>query len=74
MLLEIYSDPDSKAQKYRRLLAYLTIFLPIMIVVASRGHEAPFFVGIQAVYAVMLGVYIFAVVNLIGRIRKLRHV
>jgi len=74
-LPEIYSDPYSKVQKYRRLLIYLTIFLPIMIVVVSRVHEAPsFYVGVQAVYAVLLGVYIFAVVKLIGRIRTLRHV
>lgn len=74
-LPEIYSDPDSKIQKYRRLLAYLTIFLPIMIAVVSRGHEAPpFYVGVQVVYAVLLGAYIFAAVKLIGRIRELRHV
>ncbi len=72
---EIYSDPDSKIQKYRRLLVYMSIFLPIMIFVVSRGHDAPsFYVGVQTIYAVLLGVYIFAVVKLIGRIRTLKHV
>jgi len=72
-LPEIYSDLDSKVQKYRRLLVYLSIFLPIMIVVVSGGRVAPFFVGVQAVYAVFLVIYIFAVVKLFGRIRELKR-
>jgi len=73
-LPEIYSDTDSKIQKYRRLLAYLAIFLPIMIVVISGGRVAPFFVGVQVVCAVFLIVYIFAVVKLFGRVRELKQV
>ncbi len=73
-LPEIYSDPDSKIQKYRRLLAYLAVFFPLMIFIVSWGHVAPFFIGVQAVYAVLLGVYIFAAVKLFGRIRELKHV
>ena len=33
---EIYTDNNSKAQKYQRLLAFLTIFLPIYIMLAGR--------------------------------------
>jgi len=72
-LPEIYSDPDSKIQKYRRLLAYLTIFLPISIIFFTRGSEAPGYPIIQVVYAVLMVVYIFAVVNILGRIGKLKH-
>ena len=73
-LPEIYSDLDSKVQKYRRLLAYLTIFLPIMIVVLSGGSDSLAYPILQIVYAVLMVVYIFAVVKLFGRIRELKHV
>lgn len=72
-LPEIYSDPDSKIQKYRRLLAYLTIFLPISIILFTRGSESPGYPIIQVVYAVLMVVYTFAVVNILGRISKLKH-
>jgi hypothetical protein len=72
-LPEIYSDLDSKIQKYRRLLAYLTIFLPIMIVVLSGGSESPGYPILQMVYAVLMIVYAFAAVKLFGRIQALKH-
>jgi hypothetical protein len=68
-----YSDPDSKIQKYRRLLAYLMIFLPISVVVFSRNNVPPYYPVIEMVYAVLMIVYIFAVVKLIGRIQALKH-
>jgi hypothetical protein len=73
-LPEIYSDPDSKIQKYGRLLAYLTIFLPISIIFFTRGSEAPGYPIIQMVYGVLMIVYVFAMVKILGRIGKLKHV
>ena len=72
-LPEIYSDPDSKIQKYYRVLAYLTIFLPIMIVIFTRDNVPPYFAVIKLVYAVFMIVYAFAMVKLFGRIRELKR-
>ena len=72
-LPEIYSDPDSKIQKYGRLLAYLTIFLPVAFIFLSRGSGAPGYPIIQMVYAVLMIVYVFAMVKILGRIGKLKH-
>ena len=76
-LPEIYSDPDSKIQKYQRLVAYLAIFLttflPISIVVFTRDNERPYYPVIQLVYVVFFIVYAFAMVKLFGRIRELKH-
>jgi len=70
---EIYFDLDSKIQKYRRLLAYLTIFLPIMIIFSSRSSESPGYPIIQMVYAVLVIICVFAMVKILGRIGKLKH-
>jgi len=74
---EIYTDPDSKVQKYRRLLAYLTIFLPILNVIVLRrldssSHEVLQFISFVA-YIALMAVYIFAVIQLIRRINQLKH-
>lgn len=70
---EIYTDPDSKIQKYRRLLTYLTIFLPIWIVVFSRNTQYAFDDALRIVYSVLTLVYGFAVIQLLRRINQLRH-
>ena len=72
-LPEIYSDPDSKIQKYHRILAYLTIFLPIMIIFLTRDNVPPYYPVIRLVYAVFFIVYAFAMVKLFVRIRELKH-
>ena len=70
---EIYTDPDSKIQKYRRLLSYLIIFLPIWIVVLSRDAPYSFYSILRIVYSVLMLVYPFAVIQLIRRINQLKH-
>lgn len=72
-LPEIYSDPDSKIQKYHRILAYLTIFLPIIIIFLTRDNVPPYYPVIRLVYAVFFIVYAFAMVKLFVRIRELKH-
>jgi hypothetical protein len=72
-LPEIYSDLDSKILKYRRILVYLSIFLPISVIFLSRGGESPGYPVIQMVYAVLMIIYIFAMVKLFARIQTLKH-
>lgn len=74
---EIYTDPDSKVQKYRRLLAFLIIFLPIWNVIFLRrltpaGHEVFQFIG-SVVYLLFMVIFIIAVLQLIKRIKALKQ-
>ena len=74
---EIYTDPDSKIQKYRRLLTYLIIFLPIWNVIflrnlGSSGHEVLRFIGFVA-YIVFTVAFITAVMQLLKRIKALKR-
>ena len=73
---EIYSDMESKIGKYHRLLAYLFIFLPIMILVLPRVsdtlHYGPF-MGILVVFsAVLMLLYAFAMILIFRRINQLK--
>ncbi|HOU12226.1 MAG TPA: DUF2812 domain-containing protein [Anaerolineae bacterium] len=70
---EIYTDPDSKIQKYGRLLAYLIIFLPIYLTIVSRNltvqsHEVFRFAGF-----VLMVVYSVVIIQLIRRISQLKR-
>ena len=74
---EIYTDNNSKAQKYQRLLTYLTIFLPIYIMVAGRrivGDGAIFSIyeiG-RFVLCLFLIIYVYAMVMIFRRILQLK--
>ncbi|MBN2393086.1 MAG: DUF2812 domain-containing protein [Anaerolineae bacterium] len=70
---EIYTDPDSKIQKYHRLLTYLIIFLPIWIVVLTRDAPYPFYDILKLLYCVITLVFAFAVIQLFRRINQLKH-
>ncbi|HNT75424.1 MAG TPA: DUF2812 domain-containing protein [Anaerolineae bacterium] len=74
---EIYTDPDSKVQKYRRLLAFLIVFLPVWNVVILRNlgssvHEVLQFISFVA-YIAFMTIYIIAVMQLIRRIKALKQ-
>jgi hypothetical protein len=73
---EIYTDVDSKVQKYRRLLGYLIVFMPILVVMLTslnRRAETPFgcvLAGLQVGIALLL---IYGFVRIALRIRQLRR-
>jgi hypothetical protein len=73
--IEIYSDAESKIQKYRRLMAYLTIFLPILVVI-SPDLDSEYFgkIGplIFIIWFVILLLWFAAMINLWRRINQLR--
>jgi hypothetical protein len=74
---EIYTDPDSKIRKYGRLLTYLIIFLPIYLTIFSRnmtslGDGVFQFVVFLVYFALMVG-FSVAIIQLIRRIKALKH-
>ena len=74
---EIFTDRDSKADKYRRLLAYLACLLPLMILLLTRSgndnfHLAGWWEVIKGVSFALYIIYIYALVKIWLRIRQLK--
>ena len=75
---EIFTDAASKVQKYRRLLGFLMIFLPILLFgILNFGdyterYQHWVFAGIFSLYFVLLVIYSAAVVMIARRIIRLR--
>ncbi len=72
---EIYTDNESKVQKYRRLMGFLLIFLPIIIINVinmSRIESKTAFV-LMWVNVVLLGVYVFGMIKLYLRVQALKR-
>lgn len=70
--LEIYSDNESKASKYQRVLLLLVIILPLLIngnLIISRrdGSEA---MGI--IFLALMLIYVFGITKILMRIGKLK--
>ncbi|MCX6554545.1 MAG: DUF2812 domain-containing protein [Candidatus Aminicenantes bacterium] len=72
---EFFSDKDSKAQKYRRLILFMVIFLPILMNgmrIVFRHENSWFFTGIGIFYVLLLMFWTYAIVRLLLRIKKLK--
>lgn len=72
---EFFSDNDSKVQKYRRLVFFLVIFLPIMIngmLNLSRSENSGFITGVRIFYVFILLFFSYAIIRLLLRIKKLK--
>ena len=70
--LEIYSDNESKARKYQRILLLLVIILPLLIngtLIISRRDGMEVF-GI--IYIVFMLIYIYGITRILMRIGKLK--
>ena len=73
---EIYTDPESKIQKYKRLLGYLIIFLPIFIVSITRIGDrprAPIFEALNVATALIFLGLTYGLARIAWRIRQLRR-
>lgn len=75
---EIYTDPDSKAQKYQRLMMILVVLLPIFIVTSSRGVDpdsrfAGLYLAGKLLISLFLLLYAWALIMILRRIRELRQ-
>jgi len=72
---EFFSDKDSKVQKYRRLVLFLVIFLPIMIngmLNLSRSENSGFITGVRIFYVFILLFFSNAIIRLLLRIKELK--
>lgn len=74
---EIYTDPQSRIAKYRRLLAFLMIILVVVwtqvIISWGRPHDShDFWYSIRVIQIAMTVLMAYAVVRLAAKIRKIR--
>lgn len=72
--LEIYSDNESKAQKYQRILILLVIIFPLLINgllwFLSRRNEIIAVIGV--LYLAIIFIYIYGITKILMRIRQLK--
>ena len=71
---DIYSDTQSKVGKYQRIMTYLVIFLPILIIIMpdSIDRYGPSLLFIEGLFIVLILLYSYAVIQLARRIRQLK--
>jgi len=73
---EIYTDNESKAQKYQRVLIFLVILLPILIMFTTNlGSEEntwfDFFSILKTIIGLFLIFYVYAMLRIFRRILQL---
>jgi hypothetical protein len=66
---EIYTDAESKIEKYRRLLGFLLILTPIYLTWFALDLPQP----ILAIYAVIMMLWAVALFRIFLRMRELRQ-
>jgi len=72
---EIFTDVESKIKKYHRLMAYLTIFLPIWIALSPDHIDrfAPWFgITVTILYTALMLMLVTAMLMLFRRIQELK--
>ena len=73
---EFFSDKQSKMQKYRRLLLFLVIFLPILFnglfIFSRREHSWPMS-ALGILYVFLFAIFGIAIIRLLLRIKKLKQ-
>jgi hypothetical protein len=74
---EIYTDKDSKAQKYQRLITILVVFLPIFISITTRPIDpSSRFVGLyfagKMIGTFFMLLYTVAMIKIFQRIQQLK--
>lgn len=67
---ELYTDPESKVERYRRVLAFMIIFLPIVITTLVVDLPGPF----KILMAAITLFWAYSIVRIFGRILQLRHI
>ena len=73
---EIFTDVESKVKKYKRLLIYLVIFLPIWSVLVGNvlsSHPYVWWSIVQMAVFLLLLLYVFVVFRILLRIGQLKR-
>jgi len=72
---QIYTDPASKAEKYRRLIGFFLLLMPVytsvMITLSPRSTMSPAWAIIQAAIFIIVILYFYFLYKLWMRIRQL---
>jgi len=71
---EIFSDAESKMGKYQRIMMYLVILLPIMLILrpSTAGRYGTFSFVVEALFAVLMLLYVIAMVQLFRRMNEVK--
>jgi len=73
---EIFSDRESKIGKYQRVLTYLAILLPLMVVmmpnITGAERYGPIFVILEALTFLVMVLLSFGIIQLFRRINQLK--
>jgi hypothetical protein len=75
--LEIYTDAESKIEKYQRLLAFLGILaLPQVIFLITLRDPSPYnwFSPIQFIMGLIFVLYVYAFIKILMRINQLKRI
>jgi hypothetical protein len=70
----IYSDAESKAEKYRRLLVFQAIIFLMLLVLMPKAETSSlgvFLEIVQVIYLVLIAIYLFLLTNTWRRISQL---
>ena len=75
---EIYTDKDSKAQKYQRLIIILTIFLPIFVTMGTRQIDptsrfSELYLAGKFLINILMLIYAYAMIMIFRRIQQLKN-
>ena len=75
---EIYTDKDSKAQKYQRLITILVVFLPIYLMMSTRPVDstsrfAELYLAGKFIMSLFLILYAWAMIKITKRIQELKN-
>jgi hypothetical protein len=75
---EIFTDPESKIKKYQRIIGWLFIFFPVMLVLnitTGRDPSEAGYLGLipRCIMAGILILYLIAILRIGNRIRQLRN-
>ncbi len=75
---EIFTDPESKIEKYQRVLRFLVIFFPIMIIINSTTwrhlpERGPWGMALLCITVSILLLYVFGTTGIILRIGRLKN-
>jgi hypothetical protein len=71
---EIFSDTDSKITKYQRIILYLVIFLPILIILKPDAGDPPRanLLIMEGFFLLLIVLYSIVMIQLIRRITQLK--
>lgn len=72
---QVFSDNESKIQKYWRVLTYLFFFFPVLMITLMNvsQSDSPILIALGMIVVILLLVYTFAVVFLFRRILQLKN-